>query len=172
MTDPKRLLIPFFLLLINIFLFAGSTGKIAGIVKDKSTGDVLIGVNITLEGTTLGASTDIDGTFIILNVPPGTYVVDAQYIGYSNTITKNVQVNIDLTTELDITLQEEALEMKEAVTVVAQQDLVTKDLTASTATVNSERIDALPVTEISEVLELQAGYVDGHARGGRKGCGS
>lgn len=169
MPHPKRFLIPLFLILINYFLFAGSTGKIAGIAIDKSTGDVLIGVNVVLEGTNLGASTDIDGTFIILNVPPGTYVVNAQYIGYANTIIKNVQVNVDLTTELNIQMQEEALELGEAVTVVAQQDMVTKDLTASTATVNADRIETLPVTEISEVLELQAGYLDGHARGGRKG---
>ena len=47
------------------FLFAtadaGTTGKIRGLVKDKKTGEVLIGANVRVDGTGLGASTDIDG---------------------------------------------------------------------------------------------------------------
>lgn len=140
-----------------------------GIVTDKTSGDPLIGVNILLERTTLGASTDIDGTFLILNVPPGTYTIVAQYIGYAELRLENVRVSIDLTSELKMQLQETTLELGETVTVVAERELVTKDLTASTAKVDADQIQALPVTEISEVLELQAGYLDGHVRGGRQG---
>lgn len=169
MTHLKK--ITFLVVVVSFYslLMAGSTGKIVGIVKDKSSGEPLIGVNIVLEGTNLGASTDMDGTFIILNVPPGTYTVIAQYIGYSNVRIQNVKVNVDLTTELSIEMQESALELGEEVTVVAQREMVTKDLTASTATVDADRIQALPITEISEALELQAGYIDGHVRGGRAG---
>lgn len=161
--------------LIIIFLFfpyiilAGTTGKIAGIVTDKGTGEALIGVNLSLEGTTMGASTDIDGTFIILNIPPGNYTMVAQYIGFAELRLENVDVDIDLTTELTIQMQEASLELGEVVTVVAERELVTKDLTASTAKVDAEQIQALPVTEVSEVLALQAGYLDGHVRGGRTG---
>lgn len=165
-----RMAFVFIVLLVMVSLvFPGTTGKIAGVVKDKNSGEPLIGVNIVLEGTTLGASTDVDGTFIILNIPPGTYVVTAQYIGYTNVRMENVKVNVDLTTELQITMQESSIELGEEVTVVAERELVTKDLTASTATVDADRIQALPITEISEALELQAGYVNGHARGGRTG---
>jgi outer membrane receptor for ferrienterochelin and colicin len=151
------------------FIFAGSTGKIAGLVTDKTSGEPLIGVNIVVEGTTFGSSTDIDGTFIILNIPPGNYTLIAQYIGYSNVRMENVDVDIDLTTEVQFTMQETSLELGETVTVVAERELVTKDLTASTAKVDAQQIQALPITEISEALELQAGYLDGHVRGGRKG---
>ena len=151
------------------FIFAGSTGKIAGIVNDKTTGDPLIGVNIVVEGSTFGASTDIDGTFIILNIPPGDYTLIAQYIGYAEVRLEQVDVNVDLTTDVKFTMQETSLELGETVTVVAERELVTKDLTASTAKVDAQQIKALPITEISEALELQAGYLDGHVRGGRKG---
>ena len=53
--------------------------------------------------------------------------------------------------------------------MVATRPLITKDLTASTAIINSEMISNLPVTEVSEILELQAGFVQGHLRGGRSG---
>ena len=55
------------------------------------------------------------------------------------------------------------------VNVVAARPLITKDLTASTAIINSDMISNLPVTEVSEILELQAGFVQGHLRGGRAG---
>ncbi|GAB4364189.1 MAG: hypothetical protein Kow0042_02580 [Calditrichia bacterium] len=165
----KKLTPLVFLFIISNLLLAGTTGKIVGIVTDKNSGEPLIGVNIILEGTNLGASTDIDGTYIILNVPPGTYTVVAQYIGYSEVRMENVKVNIDLTTEVNFQLQETTLELGETVTVIAEREMVTKDLTASTAKVDAEQIQALPITEISEALELQAGYLDGHVRGGRKG---
>ncbi|UCF64234.1 MAG: carboxypeptidase-like regulatory domain-containing protein, partial [bacterium] len=156
-------------LIISQIVFAGSTGKIAGIVTDKNTGEPLIGVNIVVEGTTFGASTDIDGSFIILNIPPGLYTLVAQYIGFADVRLENVDVDIDLTSEAFIQMQEASLELGETVTVVAERELVTKDLTASTAKVDAQEIKALPITEVSEALALQAGYLDGHVRGGRKG---
>ena len=61
-----NLLILFF---INI-LFAGNTGKIAGQVMDKSSGDPLIGVNVDVKGTHLGAATDEDVFYFIHQIPP------------------------------------------------------------------------------------------------------
>ncbi|MFH1011500.1 MAG: carboxypeptidase-like regulatory domain-containing protein, partial [bacterium] len=62
-----------FLIFFSFELFAGTTGKIAGFVKDAASGEPLIGANILVEGTTLGASADVEGYFFIINVPPGTY---------------------------------------------------------------------------------------------------
>ena len=61
---------------------AGTTGKVAGKVLDAQTGEPLVGVNVLLVGTTLGASSDIDGEYFILNIPPGTYAVKASAVGY------------------------------------------------------------------------------------------
>jgi outer membrane receptor protein involved in Fe transport len=159
----------FIFLVIPFILFPGTTGKIVGEVLDKTNDEPLIGVNIVIEGTMLGATTDLEGRYLILNVPPGNYVVEAQYIGYTPVKVQNVKVNVDLTTTLNYVMQENVLELDEEIVVVAERELVVKDLTASTATVNAEDIAVLPITEISEALELQAGYVDGHSRGGRKG---
>ena len=63
-----------FLLLVFTFtstVFSSTTGKIRGTVIDAVTGEPLIGVNISLKGTNLGAATNINGVFIILRVPPG-----------------------------------------------------------------------------------------------------
>lgn len=151
-----------------IFLFSGTTGKITGNVINQSNGEPLIGCNVWIEGTDQGAATDWEGNFYILNVSPGSYTLRASMIGYSAVRMTNIEVSIDLTTNADFSLPTEAIAGEEVI-VVAERPLITKDLTASTAIINSSTLEALPITEIADVLELQAGFVDGHLRGGRAG---
>jgi outer membrane receptor protein involved in Fe transport len=70
---------------------------------------------------------------------------------------------------MDFTLSSQVLDVGEEVVVTAERPLVQRDLTAKTAVVGGEQIAALPVTEIAQVLQLQAGMVAGSLRGGRKG---
>jgi len=159
-----------FLLIFTVaVLQAGTTGKIVGKITDAQSGEALIGANILIKGTSMGAATDAEGYYIIMNVPPGTYTLQALYIGYNSKEITGVTVNTDLTTTIDVTLSETTLETGETITVVAKRKAIKTDLTATTAVVGNKQIKALPVTEISDVLALQAGYVDGHMRGGRTG---
>ena len=158
------------LLPINLIL-AGTTGKINGKVSDKKTGEPLPFVNITIEGTNFGAATDIEGNYVILNIPPGKYNVKAQYIGYQPVRVENVSVSIDLTTAVDFVLSESAVELEEIV-VQGKQELIKKDVTSSQSLISSDQIGALPVAELDDVLQLQAGVTRGadggfHIRGGR-----
>lgn len=163
------------LLLIILIMFlaweawAGTTGKITGRVMDAGTGEPLIGVNIYLDGYPYGSATDLDGFFLILNVPPGTYTVVAQMLNYQETRIENVKVNIDLSTRLDFKMNEQALDLGEEITVIAERPLIQKDVTSTSVSVSSDEIRAMPVENYSEVVNLQAGVFDGHFRGGRKG---
>lgn len=58
------------------------TGRIAGVVTDAETGEPLVGANVWLVGTTLGAATDVEGRFRILDVPAGDHAVQVTYIAY------------------------------------------------------------------------------------------
>lgn len=167
----KPRILPLILALLCLPLTTGfaASGKIAGKVVDQRTGESIPGVNIVLVGTTYGAATNIDGEYTILNVPPGTYELKASAIGYTSVTIRNVKVNLDLTTRINVSLSETVLELGEEVVITATRPLVQKDLTASTAVVGAEEISALPVTEVNDVLRLQAGYINGHVRGGRKG---
>jgi outer membrane receptor for ferrienterochelin and colicin len=93
----------------------------------------------------------------------------ASAVGYNRQRVANVTVSIDLTTTIDFTLSSTVLDVGEEVVVTAERPLVQKDLTAKTAVVGGEQINALPVTEVAQVLSLQAGFVAGSLRGGRKG---
>lgn len=149
-------------------LSAGTTGKISGRVTDKATGEPLPGCNVLVEETMYGAATDTDGTYYILNIPPGTYTLAFIMIGYGELRVTNVEVQIDFTTKVNAALSVEALQSEE-VTVVAERPMIQKDLTSSTSVVSSREMENLPVTEVGEVLSMQAGYVDGSLRGGRRG---
>lgn len=162
------ILIIILVILYISLLEAGTTGKIKGRVTDKISGEPLVGVNIVLEGTSQGAATDIEGNYNILNVLPGNYSVKASMIGYQTVIQKNVQVSVDLTTPLDFEMVSTILEGEEVV-VIAQRPLIRKDVTSTSFRVSSEQIDQLQVQNLSEIVELQAGVVQGHFRGGRAG---
>ena len=147
---------------------AETTGKIAGRVLDGDTGEPLPGVNVLIVGTTIGSITDIDGYYAIINIPPGTVDVRASFIGYASTVVEGVRVQINRTTELDFELREEAV-MGEEIVVVAERPLVQRDLTSSSVSVSAEQLKELPVQSFNDVVNLQAGVVDGHFRGGRTG---
>lgn len=144
------------------------TGKIAGRVTDAATGESLPGVNVVIEGTTQGTTTDADGYYAILQVRPGTYAVRASFVGFAPTTVQDVRVRIDQTTEVDFALREEVIEGEEVV-VTAERPLVQRDLTSTSTSVSSEELQALPVLNFNDVINLQAGVVDGHFRGGRIG---
>lgn len=178
----KRSIVFMTLLLLASFAHAGTTGKIAGRVLDKKTNEGLPGANVIVAAAirdgqevpvsgALGAATDLNGNYVILNIPPGIYKVRVAFIGYNVLVQSNVTVSIDLTTKLDFVLQEEAIQGEEVV-VVAERPLVQKDLTSAQASVATETIQKLPVQNLSDVVRLQAGVsVDNgggiHIRGGR-----
>jgi len=146
----------------------GTTGKIAGLVLDKSTGEPAIGANVYIEGEDYGAASDLDGYYFILNIPPGTYTLIVQMIGYQDVRINGVRVNVDLTTNINVDLNPEALEGQEVV-VVAERPLIEKDLTSTSKNIASEEIKALPIDRFDEIVDIQAGVVAGHFRGGREG---
>lgn len=163
----------FFTTFITLLFFTSLTysqsGKISGRVLDGITSEALPFVNIIIEGTNFGAASDIDGYYSIIGVSPGTYSIKASAIGFNSQTVQSVRVSIDLTTQINFSLIETSIELKEDVVVVATRPLVTRDLTSSTAIISADDISVLPVTEFQEVLQLQAGIVGGSVRGGRRG---
>lgn len=153
--------------------FAGTTGKITGVIKDAGSGEPLVGVNVILKGTILGASTDADGYYAILNIPPGVYQVEANYLGYQTTVMSDVLVKVDLNTPLNFQLREEAFELGDVITIVADRPLLQKDATASAAVTTSEQFEDTPLETVQDVIELTAGITGSdrniHVRGGREG---
>ncbi|MHB1688664.1 MAG: TonB-dependent receptor [Ignavibacteriaceae bacterium] len=149
----------FFSWLILLPAFAAS-GKITGTIRDAQTNETLVGASIIVEGTSMGAAANIDGYYVILNVPPGTYKLKISMIGYSSVLIENVRVNIDQTTTIDAKLESKSIQSKEIV-VVARTPIVQKDVAASRVTLDEKEISKLPVASVSAVVGLQAGIEPG-----------
>ncbi|MBN2572638.1 MAG: TonB-dependent receptor, partial [Ignavibacteriales bacterium] len=166
----------FSLLLIFLFVFveitfAGNTGKVAGRVIDKTTGEPLPFANVFISSINAGSASDIDGYYTILNVPPGVYEVSASVVGYKKMTVTEVRVNVDFTTRIDFELEMGDVTL-DVITVQGERNpLIRQDLTNPTVAITSETIDELPVDNINDVIKLQAGIVTGndgniHIRGG------
>lgn len=158
-------------LMIASNLLAQNSGKIVGTVKDAETGQPLPGANVIIEGTMLGAASDLEGKFVIMRVPPGRYTLVANFIGYQRIYLQNVQVLTDLTTTANFALKPEAIAGQE-VTIVAEAPVIRKDLTSVEARVQAEDIKKMPVQELGDLLNIQAGITRDaggaiHIRGGR-----
>ncbi|MBC8181804.1 TonB-dependent receptor [candidate division KSB1 bacterium] len=156
--------------IVSIFsfvnLFAQTTGKIVGNISDETTNEPLVGANISIEGTTKGAATDLNGDYYIINIPPGSYTLRVQMMGYATKHITNIVVSVNRTTNVIAKLKETTIE-GEVVVVTANRISVKKDQTSSVRNVSSEQIEALPIENMADVVEMQAGVVQGHFRGGR-----
>lgn len=178
----KRLiLLTLIISLIATGLFAGNTGKISGKVVDAQNGEPLPGANVIIShrwingeetplGSPQGAATDADGAYFILNVEPGEYSVTVSYIGYSSYRKTNVLVYIDKTVYLDIPMRTQAIQGDNVTVVAFKENAVEVDLTATKQVYNISEVASMAgVSDITDILNMQADVVDDHFRGGRLG---
>ncbi len=136
---------------------AGVYGRIRGAVTDKKTNQPLVGVTVLVEGTSLGSTTDLNGQYVIIKVPPGVYTMRFSYVGYSATEVRDVAVVQDNTTQIDVALEEKTLNLKGVVVEVARNPLVRQDVSASQVTVSSGDIQNRPIESIRSVLSTLPG---------------
>ncbi len=169
----KVLFLIFFasLFLINNYIYPQSTGKIMGKVIDESTNEGIPFANVLITGTSIGAASDENGNYVILNVSPGVYSVTASSVGYQKVTIENISVNVGFTTSLDFKLPSGEVTLAAIVIKGEKNPLIRQDLTNPTVAITSESLDNLPVDNIADVIKLQAGVVTGddgsiHVRGG------
>lgn len=158
----------FILLIISMLgnAIAQNTGKIVGKVTDAETKEPLPGTNVILLDTRLGAATDSDGDFFILNVPPGNYILQFQMIGYTTVRKEGIRVSLNRTVDASVELKPAVLE-GEVVTITVEKGAIKKDQTSSIRNISSNEIEMLPVESIGQIVQMQAGIVGKHFRGGR-----
>ena len=154
-----------FYIVFQSFLFSSVTGKVSGKITDSGTGEPLIGANVMIEGTSLGAATDIDGHYNILNISPGFYSLRVMMIGYGQKTITDIRVEIDLTAMIDIELSVEAIS-GEMIFVRANQKLVKVDVASSQKSISATQIAEMAVSNVADVVGLSAGVSGVSVRGG------
>ncbi len=131
---------------------AAQQQRITGTIKDASTGEPLVGVNIVVEGTTTGTMTDVNGKFAI-EVPNRNAVLSVSYIGYvAQKITVGNRTVIDISMESDLKALEE-------VVVTGYGTVRKSDLTGSVSSIKTEQILQLPTQRVDQAIQGRASGV-------------
>jgi outer membrane receptor protein involved in Fe transport len=172
----RRMIFLVFIFVFPVFLSGAITGKIMGRVNDESTMDPLSFVNITLENTMLGAITNDRGEYFIINIPPGTYNVKVQMMGYKTIVKSGVRVDAGRTVFMNFEMEETVIEMKDVITVKATRPLILPGATHSYRIYETKEITTMPrAYSVLRLLETQPEIVkdfsleEYHMRGGRGG---
>ena len=157
---PKALLAAVVLLCVGaVTVYGATTGAISGLITDAQTGEPVVGVSVLVEGTSLGASTDVDGRYTIINVPVGTYTLKMSSVGYASVEVSNVSVSVDLTTYQSQTLSSQATDIGKTIQVTAERKLVIEDKTSSVNIVTRDELLAMPTRGFEQVVGIQNSVV-------------
>ncbi len=144
--------------LLTPSLRAGTTGKLTGLVRNEK-GQPIVGANIRIEGLRIGALSDDDGRFLLLGIPAGEYPVRANLLGHAPFLAERVTITPDFTTELNIEMKTEAVQMGE-VRVEAERPLLQKDATGTTRFISADDIQKLPTRGYRDAAAQQTGIVN------------
>src|SRR6056297_2116631 len=98
--------------------------SIRGVVTDAKTGNPLIGVNIMLKGTYYGAATDINGSYIISGMGPGSYDMQVSMMGYKQLIHGGITLRKGESKRMDLKLEPTVLALGEDVVVVGDKPII------------------------------------------------
>lgn len=128
--------------------------NITGFVNDAITGEPLIGANIVLLGTSMGASSDMNGKYIIPNVVPGTYTIRVSYIGYGE-IKSEIIIKEGESIKKDFALEPVGVKGQEIVVTgqaYGQTQAINEQLASMqiSSVVSSARIQELPDNTVAE----------------------
>ena len=150
-------------------LFAAGSGTIKGKILDKLTGDPLIGANVVVVGTSLGASSNIDGEVTIHDVPVGEKTLKISYIGYL-TISEQVVVPEGGVVDKEFRLQPQPIEGQEVVVTAqarGQNEAINEQLASANVTnvVSAEKMKELPDANIAESIGRLPGVSLGRTNG-------
>ena len=167
----SRLATIFFIVIgMSTFLMA-QEGSVSGRVTDTDTGDPLVGANVIVVGTNLGAATDINGEYSISRVPAGAQRLNANYIGYASK-----SMNADIPTNGnaigDFSLYVAALNLNEIIVTGAGSAVEKSKIGNSVGVVNMSSLEDAPINNFSDILQGREKGVVMLPNGGLNGEGA
>ena len=148
---------------------AQTTGQIVGVVVASADSAPLDQVVVSVVGTRWRATTDGNGQFVLLGIPPGRYTMRARRLGYREAEARGVVVHSGTSTRMTIALETAVIGLEEITVVAPVRPLLTPDVTAGRQVVSRSDLESEPIEDIEQILELRTGISDGHFRGGRLG---
>lgn len=154
----KYRLIIFILLCITLVIHPQNKedGTVVGRVLDAKNKEPMVGVNVYLENTGYGSSTNIDGNYSIQNVPPGKYNLIVSYVGYKK-FEKKIEINGEKVIHIDVELEYSLLEGEEIVVTATRTPKVIKDVPIRTQIITPLEFKKNEAKTVYEALEYTPG---------------
>lgn len=103
------------LILLSSSVYSQNNGSLKGIVLDDESGDPLISATVFVKNTKKGANTKFDGTFLIKDIPAGTYDIEISYIGYNKYEIKGIQIKPGQMNSIEVKMKSDAVLTEEVV---------------------------------------------------------
>ncbi len=141
-------------------LAQGTTGTLRGKVTDRATGEPLAAVNVSVlesDGTItqMGAFTNAEGDYVVINVPPGHYTLRATMMGFKTMEVEQLLVTVGVSTSTDFQLEATVLDVGEVVRVVAQRDIIQRDLSSTQQSYTIDEMERMAVSSTTDILAIQ-----------------
>jgi len=160
------------LVALSLSLFAGTTGKLMGQVKDDKGKPVpYASVIIKGEEYQSGIQTDKNGNYFIINIPPGTYTVSCQRGGFAPSQVNGVKISVDETKKLNIELISAAIAIGGITVSEEKESMIKPGVSGTVQSINTEQIQDMATQNVADIMALQTGVsvVGGEifVRGGR-----
>ena len=149
-------------LLVGCMFFATATAQtsLRGKVFEKESGEPLLFANVALKKNGVfitGTQTDFDGIYTLSNIDPGTYTLEASYVGFSNAVIEGVVVKADTINRLDIEMSSDGVALDEVTVIAYKVPIIEKDNTTTGGTITSEQIRKLPRKSRDAIAGTTAG---------------
>lgn len=164
-----KLSVTAFLMFICLVAVGQGNNNLKGFVYDKSSGEPIMFVNVSLRGTTLGASTDINGYFSITRIPDGDYEVVVSFLGY-NEIVEPVSLKNNAVINKKFDLAESSVTL-EAVNITADKIEATTETKTSVVNITPKTITKIPSVggqaDLAQYLQVIPGVVFTGDQGGQ-----
>jgi len=168
MTGITRFIATFLFLSIPFCAFS-QTGTIRGFVYEEETGEAVIFTNVYLKGTTLGASTDVNGYFSITPIPEGDYTLLVTYLGF-DTLRESVSVESGDIQTLKLFLKKSSVQMK-TVEISAEKQERQTNVTMSVTKATPKEIKQIPTVggtaDLAQYLQVLPGVIFTGDQGGQ-----
>ncbi len=144
------------LVLGSSIAFSQTTGSIGGVITDAVEKTPLVGATVKITGSNMGAITDDNGEYVILNVEVGTYSLEASYIGYETKRVTGVKVSVDQRTKINFQLSVAGIST-EVIVIEAERKGIEVD--QSGRLVTQESIDNAGLRGITNIASKTAGVI-------------
>jgi hypothetical protein len=164
----KNLLLTTLILLSSYIVVNGQTATVRGFVYEKNTGEPVIFTNVYLQGTTFGASTDVNGYFLISRIPPGDYTLIVTYLGY-DTLRMPMMLQADQIKTEQLYLTQSAVNLQ-TINISAERTEARTETRTSVVKITPKQINQIPSVggqpDLAQYLQVLPGVIFTGDQGG------